>query len=371
MEIAFKIRHDLISHLNFIRLTMALVPPNKGGIFNPTVIESIQATEDFINHSNEKQLIDGGPKVLNALEPILKSLLKSFPPKKDLSEISHSFSNLLKQDKSLFSYGIQFMWLDQHIDISNFLHPDIPYQAKIGTGHHAGKFSLEEMYLMDDGFFFLALAETDLRLLTDLIPEMHRTKKDGYADPDFYNKALYIKLNVCSYARNSIINLYSFIECFVNSIGHDYYLRNQINLDQKQKETLQGQKGAGYLSLEYKMEKFHQIIRADHKQKFSVTDSKQLKEPFLTFFEECKGIRDSAMHYSPNKEAIWLKPNDWTEKAKKYSEITINVAQTFWKSCYPDKDFPFYLRGLDYKECYDGAFKRLTESSATKTNNSR
>jgi hypothetical protein len=372
MEIAYKIRQDLICHLNFIRLTMALMPPDKGGgIFNPTVIQSINATEDFINVSNEKQLIEGGPVVLNALDPILKSLIKNFPPKKDLREISHSFQELLGQDQSLFSFGIPFDWLDYHIDISKFLSADIPYQAKIGTGHHAGKFSLEEMYLLDDGFFLLALAETDLKLLLSLIPEMNRTQKDGYADPDFYNKAHYIKLNVCSYARNSITNLYSFIECFVNSIGFDFYLRYKNILEHKDQEILQGLKGNGYLSLEYKLEKFHQIIRADHKQRFCVIDSKQRQEPFLTFFEECKEIRDAAMHYSPNKKSIWLRPTDWTDKAKHYSEISIKVAQVFWKACYPDKAFPFYLRGLEYSECYDGAFRRLIESTTTRENNSR
>ena len=73
------------------------------------------------------------------------------------------------------------------------------------------------------------------------------------------------------------------------------------------------------------------------------------------------------MHYSPTKEAIWRKPTDWTEKAKKYSEIVIRVAQSFWKACYPNKDYPFYLRDLDYKDCYDGAKKRLEETEIIKT----
>lgn len=199
------------------------------------------------------------------------------------------------------------------------------------------------MYLLDDGFFFLAKAEKEMKLLESLIPEMNRRKEDGYVDQDFYFEALNVKLNTCSYARNSIVNLYSFVECFVNSVGYDHYLRNMDTLELKEQETLQEKKGGGYLALEHKMEKFHQLIRIDRKQKFSVTDPKQLKEPFLTFFEECKEIRDAAMHYSPNKKAIWLKPNDWTDKAKKYSEITIQVAQNFWKSCYPNRDFPFYL----------------------------
>jgi hypothetical protein len=218
MEIAFKIRHDLIAHFNYIRLTMSLYPPEKGGgIFNPTVRESMGTAQEFINNSNEKQLIDGGPALLNAFDPLVKSLTKTFPPKKDLAEISKSFDELLGQDKSFLSYGIPFSWLDKHIDTTKVLSPDIPYQARIGTGHHAGKFSLEEMYLMDDGFFFLHLAEKSIKLLIDLIPENQKREKDGYADSDFYNEVLNVKINACSYARNSIVNLYSFIECVINS----------------------------------------------------------------------------------------------------------------------------------------------------------
>lgn len=372
MEIAFKIRHDLISTFDYIRLTMSLFPADKGGgIFNPTVSEAIEATGVFINSSNEKQLISGGPAILNALDPIYQSLLNTFPPKKDLGIISKSFHELLEQDKSFLSYGIPFSWLDEHIDTSKVLNPETPYHARIGTGYHAGKFSLEEMYLMDDGFYFLVLAENSTKLLIDLIPENRRRGKDGYPDPDFYNEALYIKLNACSYARNSIVNLFSFVECLVNSIGYDYFLRNKSTLTDKEQELLQGKRNGSFISLEFKLEKFHQIIRPDKKQVFSVTDTKQIKEPFLTFLDECKHQRDAAMHYSPNKKDIWLKPTDWTEKAKKYSVTTLEVARQFWEACYPDLDFPFYLRHLDYQACYDGAVKRYNDSEQTKKNNSR
>jgi hypothetical protein len=371
MEIAYKVRHDLIVNLNFIRLTMSLYPPDiGGGLFNPTVFESLKATEEFINGADERQLIDGGPEVLNALEPILQKLLREFPPKKELVDISRSFNMLLSQDKSFLSYGIPYQWLDQHIDTSKGLNPDIPYHARIGTGYHAGRFSLEEMHLMQDAFFFLIRAEKETKLLIDLIPEMNRTKKEGYPDTDLYHKALNVKLNACSYARNSILNFYSFIECFVNSIGYDYFLRNG-NLNQNEKEILQGQKNGNYVSLEYKIEKIHQIVRADHKQILSILDSKQLREPFLTFFAECKEIRDSAMHYSPNKKSIWLKPTDWTDKAKIYSQVTINVAKEFWKACYPTKDYPSYLQELDYVDCYETANKRDEDSGETRRNNSR
>jgi hypothetical protein len=162
------------------------------------------------------------------------------------------------------------------------------------------------------------------------------------------------------------LNLYSFVECFINSVGFDFYLRNQIRLNEKEKEILQGENNGRYLSLEYKMEKFHQIIRDDKKQVFCLSDAKQIKEPFLTFFDECKGIRDAAMHYSPNKDAIWLKPTDWAERAEKYSQTVIQVAQIFWNACYPLRNYPFYLRNLDYKECYKGVSSRQTETFETK-----
>lgn len=320
MEIAYKIRKDLITNFNFVRLTTMLIPGHTGvGVFNPSVNASIKAMEEFINHADEKIFIEKGPALLNGLDKILNGCKHNFPPKKELSEISFAYNQLLGSDSNIFSYGIPFGWLDSYLDTSKHFSSDIPYQARIGTGFHAGNWSLEEMFLLDDGFFFLVSAEKELEILHDLKEKITESENKGYLDEDIYYAARTINLNTCSYARNSIVNLYSFIECFVNSIGYDYYLRNESKLSEDEKELLQGRKKGTYVSLEYKVEKFHQLIRKDRKQVFCVSDEKQIREPFKSFFAEYKEIRDAAMHYSPNKKSIWIKPTDWTLKAQNNS----------------------------------------------------
>jgi hypothetical protein len=369
MEIAFKIRKDLITNFNFVRLTTMLVPGNTGvGIFNPSVHASIKAMEEFINQADEKMFIEKGPTLLNILDNIIKVSLKNFPPKKDLAEISLAYNQLLNSDNSIFSYGIPFGWLDTFIDTSNFFNSDIPYQARIGTGFHAGNWSLEEMFLLDDGFFFLLCAEIELETLNDIKDKIIESENKGYPDENIYYEARAINLNTCSYARNSIVNLYSFIECFVNSIGYDFFLRNETRLSEDEKELLQGRKKSNYVSLEYKVEKFHQLIRTDHKQVLCISDLKQIREPFKTFFTEYKEIRDAAMHYSPNKKSIWIKPTDWVAKAQNNSQLVIEVANEIWKSCYPDKEPPFYLRDLSFQKCYDAAKERINDTNKTKSN---
>jgi hypothetical protein len=368
MQIALKIRQDLITNLNFVRLTSSLMPPDSGaGIFNSIVKASFDETVNFINHANEEEFIQIGPKILNAIEPILQTSIKNFPNKKELREISASFIKLLKEEPDLFSFGIPFYWLDEHIETSVALPPDTPYHARIGTGYHAGKWSLEEKYFLDDGFFLLIKAEKNLEFLLLLGEKIKNTIEKGYLSEKAYFQARSINLNVCSYARNSIVNLYSFIECFVNSVGFDFYLRNKNELAAQEIEILQGKKKGRHLSIEYKLEKFPSIIRQDKKQIIFVTDPQQIQEPFLTFLGECKEIRDASMHYSPKKEAIWRKPTDWVEKATRYSKTIIEIAQIFWKACYPYKEFPFYLSELNYQKSYENAMQRYTETRELKS----
>jgi len=368
MQIASKIRQDLMINLNFVRLISSLLPPDSGGgIFNPVVQKSIDETVEFVNTAYEKQIITQGPKILNALEPLLKNAISNFPPKKELSVISKLFNTLLKEEPEIFSFGIPFFWLDAIIDTKKLYNYNIPYQARIGTGRHAGNWSLEEMYFLGDGFFFLIKAEKELELLLSLGNKLQNSVKDGYPSQEAYLQTNTIKLNTCSYGRNSILNLYSFLECFINGVAYDFYLRNKNALSEIESEILQGKKSDKYISLEYKLEKYPTIIRQDHKQIIFVNDIKQLKEPFITLINECKELRDSSMHFSPNKEAIWRKPTDWVEKAKKYSIIILESARCFWKACYPEREYPSYFLELDYKKCFDKAEIRFAETKEIKS----
>lgn len=351
MEIALKIRVELMNYISFIELASYIMPPSAGpGILNQQTRAGINATINFINKASKEETVINGPALLNAVEPILKACIKYFPPKKGLEEIGAAYRKL-REDEDLASIGIPLSWLDEYIDASRVLAGYTPFQARIGIGRHAGRFALEESFLLIDGFYLLVNAERTWLYLNTLGNEINDNIKDGYPSDDIYLKISSINHNVCLFARNSIINLYSFIECFVNSIGYDFYLRNKKNLSVTQQEILQGKKG-GYLSLEYKLEKFPLIISPQFKQSIFTIDIKQRQKPFIAFLDEYKELRDATMHYSPQKASILQKPGEWIKKAKTHSELVVDVARLFWRACYQQQAFPSYLKHLDYSSCY-------------------
>jgi hypothetical protein len=351
MEIVFKIRVDLMNYINFIELAAQLMPASAGGgVLHPHTREGINEVINFINRASKEETLIKGPELLNTLEPMLKECIRCFPLKKSLEEVSAAYRKLRKED-DMVSNGIPLSWLDKYIDAGRVLAGYTPYQARIGIGRHAGRFALEESFLLTDGFYFLVSAQKAWDLLNSFGKDISNNVKNNYVIDDFYTKVSSVNHNVCMLSRNSIINLYSFIECFVNSVGYDFFLRNESTLPIGQQEVLKGKKG-GFLSLEYKIEKFPLIISPKSKQSIFTIDIKQRKRPFIKFLDEYKELRDASMHYSPLKSDILRKPGDWVKKARNHSEIVVEVARLFWRACYPQVDFPSYLKQLDYQKCY-------------------
>ena len=178
-----------------------------------------------------------------------------------------------------------------------------------------------------------------------------------------YHLITLLKFNVALYSRLSIISFYSFIESFVNAISFDFLYRNENNLTKKEIDLLKGFKKGRYLQIENKLEKLPTLIRTDTKQIIFIKDEKQRKEPFKSFIENYKNLRDASVHYSPFKEKIWLKPNDWFSKAKEFSNLTIDIASEFWKACYPKRDRPEYLGKLNYELHLNIAKDRLKKET--------
>ncbi len=340
-----------MNYINFIELAAQLMPAGLGGgVLHPQTREGINETIDFINKASKEETLIKGPALLNALEPMLKECMRIFPLKKSLEEVGSAYRKLRKEDE-LVSTGIPLSWLDKYIDAGQVLAGYTPYQARIGIGRHAGRFALEESFLLTDGFYLLVSSEKAWSLLNSFGKEISKNIENNYITDEFYIKTSSVNHNVCMLARNSIVNLYSFIECFINSIGYDYFLRNENDLSISQQETLKGKKG-GFLSLEHKLEKFPLIISPKSKQSIFAIDVKQRRHPFIKFLDEYKELRDASMHYSPLKSDILRKPGDWVKKAKLHSEIVVEVARLFWRACYPQADFPSYLKKLDYQKCY-------------------
>jgi len=64
------------------------------------------------------------------------------------------------------------------------------------------------------------------------------------------------------------------------------------------------------------------------------------------------------MHFSPIKERIWLRPQEWLERAEEFSQLALMVSIEFWKACYPNSKGPEYLGKLDYDLHISNANKR-------------
>lgn len=347
MQIAYKIIKEISEKLEYIRLCASIMHPKKGGIGNKTVAEALKQLTQFICNAVEEEIILNGPTLLNSIEPIYLQSLKNFPPKKDLSIILQEANAYYESNPDYVNYGILYGWLNDLIDCTKLYKEPIPSHARVGVYMHAGKFAIEESMILRDAFYFISLAERELSVLNK-IADVAKSKGVTQVDEEEYSIATTHNLNIGTFSRSALLNLYSFVEAFVNGVGLDHLYNNAAKLSQSDIEMLQGKKRNSYLSLEKKLELFHRIIRPDGRQLFSANDKAQRKEPFLSFFDECKEIRDSAVHFSALKAPIVRKPHDWVEKAQTYGRISLEVAKTFWTACYDSKKFPDYLDTLNY-----------------------
>jgi hypothetical protein len=248
-----------------------------------------------------------------------------------------------------------------HFDLAKLpdLFPHMPLHTRIGFGPTKGSASVAESMLLDDAFLFLEKARSVHRHLLHRIEHLKKTRpKTPPADMQP------LSLNVCSYARISLFTFFSFAECFVNSVGHDFILRTP-SASPEDKALLGGKtKKGGFMSLESKIQKFPQVINPALANPITLSDPKQLKEPFLSLLNLVKETRDSIAHHAQGKAPIWLSPQEWIDTADKTARTTLDAAKTFWKACYPEKPYPAYLEGLDVESHSKLAVLRLAAESA-------
>jgi hypothetical protein len=148
------------------------------------------------------------------------------------------------------------------------------------------------------------------------------------------------------------------VESFVNSVGANENAR-RTTLPSDVAEQLSGIRKGRYLSLEFKLERFPALIRADGASPLRVTDDKQRQEPFRRFLAETKEVRDAAMHFSPSKMPIICTPQEWLRRADNAAADGVEVAKTFWLACYPSAQPPAYLYELNHETFVDRAEKRI------------
>jgi len=364
MEVAQQILKEISSKLAYIQLCACVMPSQLGKTSLSFSNKTTKIFNDFVETATKNEIIAKGPVVLNLIEPLLQTALKIFPPRKRLEDIAREYKKFQLENPNYPTYGIIYGWLNDLIDCKKLYSDGLPSHARVGAFLHAGKFAVDENMILRDAFFFLVLAEKEMESFNQFIT-LSKIGKNALNEGS-YSRMMYMNTNIGSFCRTALVNFYSFVEAFVNGIGLDHLFKNNQKLESKDQEILQGKYKGSYISLEKRLEQFPQIIRPDRKRVLIVTDLSQRKEPYKTFFDEGKEIRDSAVHFSALKEPIVRKPDEWLAKVKQYSKVSLNVAKDFWEASYQTKRYPDYMDLLDYDTLYKIALKRLSISYETK-----
>lgn len=359
-------RQKTADKLAFLQLIFSLIPKEKGGITNDYVRESLTAGFECVYYDSEIEFQIKATELNYVLEKMVDKAKKIFPPKEDIHKIGAEFNNYLKQNKEYFSFGIEYGWLEKFLDCSIVWDDKYPYHARVGTNYHASRISVEEQFLLRDAFYFYVLAENELDKLHKIGTYLKFSPDKNMASKA-YPDASIINLNTCSFARTTILQLYSFFETFVNSLSYDFLMQNENSLSESEKEILIGKSKGKFLSLEKKIEKSHQIIRGNEKPTLKTIDRNQLIEPFKTILSEHKELRDSSVHYNPTKEKIWIRPTEWVEKMTKYGKAILDGSRLYWKAC-SDEDYPFYLDELDFEHLHKITLERIKRTEEIKNN---
>lgn len=332
----------------------------------------IVSSNEFIKNSSEEEIKDKLPELQDILYKMTSLFMEKFPLKRELRNITTEFNAFFKNGNDVYSNGLEFGWLNNQMDLQDLkFYSDTPYHYRIGLGAHKGNGSIEEDFLLKDAFNILVKAEYYNRLLFDFgnrLKEIEEKKGKKEFTKELYNQITDIKFEVAAHSRLTIISFYAFVEGFVNSVGYNYLTKNIDMLDETEKELLSGFKKGRFLQLKSKIEKFQGLIRPDKTCKIIVTDDGQIPEDFKLFFDYYEQLRNSAMHYSPIKERIWMKPQDWIDKAIEFSMLSMKISFQFWKACYPSSDGPEYLGKLDYDLHLEKANKRADTIMKIETN---
>jgi hypothetical protein len=363
-ENIYELRENMLKRLYYLTLVTSLTPKDKGGIMNKFTREALVETGEFIKNSSETEFLMNKMQIHDYLVKIYNNYKLLYKPRIGQIKIGKDFNDLFLDNQSPFNYGIEFGWINERIECTNGKPwpEDLPYQTRIGIGIHFPSVSVEEEYLLRDAFFFLVMAKKTYEDLYKLVQKYKQNNSD-IETRDEYDMLANYNQTVATYSRLGTQSFYFFTEAFVNSIGYDFYLRNENVLSQNEIEILQGKNKGRFIPLENRIQKFQSIIRLDQRSVINTTDITQLKEPFITFFNEIKNIRDAASHFTPLKGSLSMKPDDWIEKVKLSATVCLEVAKKVWIACYPSKGMPEYLMRLDYDAHIKIAEKRLEDIS--------
>lgn len=141
--------------------------------------------------------------------------------------------------------------------------------------------------------------------------------------------------------RESFINFIFFIESFWNSVGFDAFLAG-FGQNETDKNKLKGIKSINrngyktFLSIRGKIKEYSRIIGG--------TELDTENEIFENYINECVELRNQYVHSSPERGNPKVSLEEWKSKCDKMiDKQCYEVMSTFWKGCYPDKQFPVVI----------------------------
>jgi hypothetical protein len=331
-----QLKSEFKSRLSYIHLVSAIIPE---AAWNLKAKGLFDETGAWVDTASEKEIRKRARKVIGLLDKLVTESQRQLPPRKDWRDIAAEHWQRLAATEFSLSNGVPCGWLVERFDCSRLHIPDdMPYHARIGVGHHAGNAAVEEDFLLRDAFFMLAKCQLSLARLERFRGELRTESaaKSGYKLVSMFNQ------NVATYGRYAVFGFYSFVECFVNSVGEDFIARNP-NLSPGTCEMLHGRKDGRFLSIEKKLEFFPGLIRSDGKRPIVFSDPKQLAEPYKSLVSQVKEVRDSSAHFAKYKADIIVPPQTWEKRANDASIVCLSVARGFWNACYPRRQLPLYI----------------------------
>lgn len=281
--------------------------------------------------------------MIGVLDAMITAVAKVMPLKKNWRSIAVDHRDQCQTGAFSFTSGLTCGWVLERFEQDAVRIPEeIPLHARIGVGPHAGRASVEEDFLLRDAFFMLAKCNFSFERLESFRGKTPR----GANAKEQYETVSAANQNVATYARSALSGFYAFVECFVNSVGEDFVLRN-TSLPPTTTELLRGKKDGRYLSIERKIELFPGLIRTDGKRPIVISDPAQIGEPYKAFVTHVKAVRDASAHYGKHKADIIMSPQMWVKKAADAASVCSGVARGFWSACYPGRTVPKYIDQLN------------------------
>jgi hypothetical protein len=329
----------LKTRLSYLHLATALLPE----LFKQDDVRgAVNELAAIIDSTSTSHLQLRAHEILCWLDTAIAMANGRLHPRKAREDIAADYWQLNSGRQISHATGIDYGWLACRFDLTAALGvpDDLPYHARIGLANHAGTAAIEEDFLLRDSFYLLA----KLRQQFDWL-QRHVAMPKARPAKDSETVSAMLAHNVAGFARLTVKSFYSFLECFINSVGEDFIAR-EGGLTPLDKECLRGKKKGSYLRLDAKIERFPGIIRSDRKRPLVLSDPAQIREPFVAL-RRITQLRDAAMHYAREKEPIWRSPQDWKEMAEFAGKTCVACAREFWIACYPSRPLPKYLHEFD------------------------